>query len=487
MVFRSDISVDWTQSPRLIFVAAPSTSITIQDLIDTLRFLEERPWEGLVFPQIIEAAGKEDLGGGVKVGITAKLLNARLAFEARKISIESGTITTADTNGVTINDSTALFITNGIEPGSWVVNLNDGSRATVLRVVSEIQIITDGLGDGIDNQFNSGDLYEIQNVIQCEVNGGNIVAVGADGVTPISAILPTMGIQAVRTASSSATIQEQTDIQFSSFGGAVHVNLMSPYSGTEFPIGTSRQKVNNWIDALAIADARGLGNFHVHGTTLIDSGLNFTDKNFYGSSPSKTYFIVDTAAQVLGCEFYDASIEGILDGYSSIRRCNIFNLNYISGFVYDCILNDTITLLGDAHFLNCMSGIPGATPPIIDFNNSVSSLSIRDYNGGIKLINKSGSEPVSIDLNSGQIIIDSTVTNGTITCRGTGKIIDNSTGSAIVDSTYLVSPISVANAVWDDLTANHTAPGSMGEAIASAGLTSEQAKQLLIIFINSLK
>lgn len=206
MTFRSDITVDWTQSPRLIFVGAPSTTVSIQDLVDTLRFLEERPWEGLAYPSIIEAAGKEDLGGGVAVGITAKLLNARIAFESRKNTVESGTITTPDTNGVTINDSTALFITNGIVPGSWVVNLNDGSRATVLRVVSEIQIITDGLGDGIDNKFDTNDLYEIQNVIQCEVNGGNLVAVAANGIDPISAILPTMGTQAIKTSSSSATL-----------------------------------------------------------------------------------------------------------------------------------------------------------------------------------------------------------------------------------------------------------------------------------------
>ena len=58
MVFRSDITVSWIHSPRLIFVAAPSTEVSIQDLVDTLRFLEERPWEGLAYPSIIEAAGK---------------------------------------------------------------------------------------------------------------------------------------------------------------------------------------------------------------------------------------------------------------------------------------------------------------------------------------------------------------------------------------------------------------------------------------------
>jgi len=205
MVFRADISVDWNSNPRLIFVANPSTEISIQDLVDTLRILEEKPWEGLAYPYIIDAAGKESLGGGVSVGITAKLLNAKLAFEARKNSIQNGSITTTDSSGVILNDSAASFISNGINPGAWIVNLNDGSRATVLNINSETQLITDGLGNGIDNQFASGDLYEIQNIVQCDVNGGNLVAVSDDGITAISSILPTMGTQVTRTLSSSAT------------------------------------------------------------------------------------------------------------------------------------------------------------------------------------------------------------------------------------------------------------------------------------------
>jgi hypothetical protein len=52
---------------------------------------------------------------------------------------------------------------------------------------------------------------------------------------------------------------------------------------------------------------------------------------------------------------------------------------------------------------------------------------MRNYNGGIKIINKTGAEAISIDLNSGQIVLSSTtVTNGTIVVRGVGKLIDES-------------------------------------------------------------
>lgn len=441
MVFREDVSVDWNKSPRIITVAAPSVDIIIQDLHDTLRILEERPWEGLTHPQIVDTAGKEELGGGVTVGLTAKLVNAILAFEGRKIATVNGTITTTDASGRTLIDSTATFITDGIEPGAWIINFTDGSKATVLTVVSETELTTDVLGDGADNQFAINDVYKVQNVVQCEVSGGNLVAVAADGITPISAILPTVGIQVVRTSSSSATLQELSDIQYSSFNGYVTINVNSIYSGTDYPIGTPRQPVNNLVDALTIASGRGFTTMFVIGDLNITAG-NFHGMVFIGESKNKTAINISSIANVQDCEFYEASISGTLDGGSRIFDCAVGTLSYVDGFIQNCILSNTITLSGNAtaHFLNCFSGIPGASTPTIDMGGSGSPLAIRNYNGGIKLTNKSGAEAVSIDMNSGQIILDSTVTNGDLIIRGVGLLTDNSTGTANVVTTGLLNP-----------------------------------------------
>lgn len=82
MSIRSDISIDWNSSPRIIEIADTSTEIYMQDLIDTLREEEER-FENLTYPHIVNSAGKEDLGGGVKVAITLTLQNAKLKFADR--------------------------------------------------------------------------------------------------------------------------------------------------------------------------------------------------------------------------------------------------------------------------------------------------------------------------------------------------------------------------------------------------------------------
>ena len=129
MTIRTDISFEWETSPRIITVLAPSTELNLQDLVDTCRY-HEMQMENMDDDQLIAAAGKEPLGGGVQVGITATLLNALLAFEAR-----------------------------------------------------------------------SGPSY-----IQCNIKGGNLVAVDEDGIPVSSPISPTAFTQIVMAASSSATL-----------------------------------------------------------------------------------------------------------------------------------------------------------------------------------------------------------------------------------------------------------------------------------------
>ena len=104
MAVRDDIEVSWHLSPRIVLVKAPSTDIAIADLHDTLRMIESAP-ENLDQPYLIFSAGKQPLGGGVYVGITATLQNALLAFEARsgpgytQCVVNGGNLVASDING----------------------------------------------------------------------------------------------------------------------------------------------------------------------------------------------------------------------------------------------------------------------------------------------------------------------------------------------------------------------------------------------------
>ena len=164
MVVRTDVTVDFLVSPRLIEVAAPSVEITIQDLYDTLREIEDEI-QNLDDDFLISAGGKEPLGGGVLVGITSTLNNAQLLFEARRTVLSEGTVTTSGSpqigspvtagsptgaggTGVFMQDSTATFISDGVARGDIIFNCTDLSSSEIISVPNETSVQTRGLGGG---------------------------------------------------------------------------------------------------------------------------------------------------------------------------------------------------------------------------------------------------------------------------------------------------------------------------------------------------
>jgi hypothetical protein len=101
MSIRDDLTIDWSASPRIIEVAAPSALLRCQDLHDTLRSLAAMP-EAMDEDEIVDSSGKEVVGAGVAKGITVTLLNAKVRFAARpgpdtiQCIIYQGTLVTAD-------------------------------------------------------------------------------------------------------------------------------------------------------------------------------------------------------------------------------------------------------------------------------------------------------------------------------------------------------------------------------------------------------
>lgn len=138
---------------KVIFIESPgygSLTITIQELIDSIRDWEDNS-EGIVEKSIANAYGKQDLGGGSKVGITLELINNwRVQFEAEENltnayiiggnlvavnSYENDPIKPASNINVVIGLSTAPII-----PGlPWDVKMNEynekGSFGEVIRII----------------------------------------------------------------------------------------------------------------------------------------------------------------------------------------------------------------------------------------------------------------------------------------------------------------------------------------------------------------
>ncbi len=98
-------------SPRVIEVLAPLTEISLQALSDQIKDWEDEP-SSLTYPILIKTFGKQTLGGGVQVGITAELQNAQISFTARDgtdtppeviCTVSGGNLVAVDENGANIS------------------------------------------------------------------------------------------------------------------------------------------------------------------------------------------------------------------------------------------------------------------------------------------------------------------------------------------------------------------------------------------------
>ena len=261
-------------------------------------------------------------------------------------------------------------------------------------------------------------------------------------------------------------------LEYGSFQGGVWVDQLNGYSGTDGTKGNAQYPVNNIPDAVQIQSARGLPkNLYIRGNLSLGSGDNIEGFKLIGENASRTMITVNAAAATLGCEINEAYVSGNLDGGTILRNCVVSNLNYINGFVFSCMLNPGVITLGGvetAHFLNCYSGVPGTGTPTIDCNGTGAEntpLAIRGYNGGIKLIHKTGNAPVSIDLASGQVVLDidratpanSTVLDGEIVVRGDGMVFDingDHLGTGTYGSVELYNGVTGADHIhdiWQDM------------------------------------
>jgi len=132
------LRVYWHLSPRVIEIQSPLTEISIQDLSDQIKDIEDEPAH-LSYPILIKTFGKQSLGGGVQVGITAELQNAKISFQARPgpteelCTVSGGNLVALDANGVPMNP---------VHPTAYTqVVISQSSSATIATPPSDDHLI----------------------------------------------------------------------------------------------------------------------------------------------------------------------------------------------------------------------------------------------------------------------------------------------------------------------------------------------------------
>jgi len=140
MSIRQDITINWAVSPRIIEVVAPSTELTVQDLYDTIRNISASS-SAIDEPEIIDGSGKEVLSATELVGLTVKLLNAKVKFEDRTeptdCDISGGNLVALDENGYPMNP---------IQYAPYVTVTYAKSSSATLVQAAEVTTILERLG-----------------------------------------------------------------------------------------------------------------------------------------------------------------------------------------------------------------------------------------------------------------------------------------------------------------------------------------------------
>ena len=471
MATRPDVVVDFEPSPRIAIVDAPSVEFVVQDIVDTLRKRDDA-FRGQSETKLLDASGKQDLGGGTAVGITVDLQDTQIAFEGRTTPAETGTITTGSSAPIgnsparkdgliELIDINADFISANIQRGSLVINFDDQSVAEVYSVISPTTLITRKLANGITNTFQVGDNYHVFNIIQCELVGGNLVGTDENG-QKISPISPTAFTQIVRVAATSSTIIEPEPVptpaenaeavwkysttnsvpndsyaalaRREAFNGVILVDPLGGSAGTAWPLGTPTSPVNNIADAVTIGIANGIYDIELLDDANILATDNVNNFTITGTNPDKVTVTVQSGspgAQTNFTTFVNVDLAGALNGRTIIKDSFIDGVTNFQGVIHQSVIGTTgvslaPTTTGSSYILDSF----GEDNAVIDYSSvTLHDLDIRNFNGGLEIDNKTDTSPLSIDMNSGEVVLTNTTTTGNITLRGIYNLVDNSTGS----------------------------------------------------------
>lgn len=215
--------------------------------------------------------------------------------------------------------------------------------------------------------------------------------------------------------------------------GSVWIDATSSFSGTTYPVGTPVQPVNNLLDAVAISNVLGLVSLKVDSTLTVDEDVSGFRISPGGGAQT---LILDASGDHDKTVIEEFFVTGEQNGTVLMRNCSLNNLSGLSGTYRNVAFGDNFAVDPNAvrfNILDCYSSVAGDTKPECDLTGTDGvECNIRNWSGGLQINNStSANNKVSIDVVSGSIKLDSSVTNGDIVVRGIGLLSDESTGGVI--------------------------------------------------------
>jgi hypothetical protein len=183
--------------------------------------------------------------------------------------------------------------------------------------------------------------------------------------------------------------------------------------------------------ARTLADADNLREFRLRGSFTLDQTYN--DWTFIGLGSEQSDVLTLNGQNVANSNFVDVGILGTGTGSVQARVCTLDGVTGLSGIFRQCGFKGTTAwpATGTIIVHDSFSEIAGSGRPVFDFQtNATVDAMFRGYIGGMDVRNMTGGN-LSLDVVSGTIDLDSSLTGGNVVIRGAGLVSDRSVGASV--------------------------------------------------------
>lgn len=238
-----------------------------------------------------------------------------------------------------------------------------------------------------------------------------------------------------------AQVLESEISQRLEYGGKVYIDTVSGTSGSSYPIGTSAQPSNNWVQAIQIANTNGFHEIATFDSLVL--GADAPNITVTGISNGLYMTLDGDTYDYTNMEFNNVILTGTGSDNMHIKNCILYNLENVIGLAGSCGLSGSIHIKDGANVVlhDCFSTVPGLGSPVIDLSGSDNvSLSIRGYSGGLRIASSSGaSNIITLEYLAGRCNMDVTNTNGFASIRGVAYLNDEGS-TMLMDTASLLDP-----------------------------------------------
>jgi len=422
-------SLTFFKFDRVIQVDAGQEEVTIQDLVNQIRDYEDEI-EFLDYGHIANASGKQSLGGGEFVGITLELINNwRIQFESPGAP---PTVTRYVRGGnlVATND----YDDNPIKPSDYVtVVVAQSSSPTIATPESDYHLMY--LIENLHGTHKSiGDVFYWD-----PVNGNDANA----GTTPTTAVATYTAAEALCTAG-------KHDVIFALAKDSTGVTTFT----TPITITKDTVKLRGpGYQFQLVPSASGADTVTISANSVEFSG--FYVQTAAGGTDNG--IAVDTSmnnALIKDCWIDSPTGDGIYINSASrtkVQTCAIENAGG-SGIA----ITDSTTLSKVSQCIISGSGTDGVTLAGSSSTDNIFEDNLIYNNGGY-----------GIEINTG-VVRTGVRKHHTFSGNTSGEYLDNGTSSFIEATSSPPSAGQIADAVWDELIADHVTTGTTGKTLKDA-------------------